>query len=180
MSWLTSSGSDLAVTAGKAALMYATALVGLRVGERRTFAQWTLIDYVAAVAVGAIVGRTAIASTQSYAVGAVALVTLILLHRLTSIARFLPALRRLMDHRVRVLAVDGRLDIGQLRLCGLTADDVLGELRQRGIFDLDQVQYLLYEVKGGLTVVPVGSGSSALVSAVVHMPGSRRSEGAGG
>jgi uncharacterized membrane protein YcaP (DUF421 family) len=92
MSWLTSSWSDLGITAGKAALMYATALIGLRLGERRTFAQWTLIDYVAAVAVGAIVGRTAIASNQWYTVGAVALITLILMHRLTSMARFQPSL----------------------------------------------------------------------------------------
>jgi uncharacterized membrane protein YcaP (DUF421 family) len=168
MSWVTSSWGELGVTAAKAALMYATALIGLRLGERRTLAQWTLIDYVAAVAVGAIVGRTAIASTQSYAIGAVALLTLLLLHRLTSLARFHPTLRHLTDHRVRVLAVDGRLDARQLRLCGLTEDDVLAELRQRGVFDLDQVRYLLYEVKGGLTIVPAESADGELVTAALR------------
>lgn len=38
MSWLTSPWTDLAVVAAKAALMYLTALVGLRVAERRTLA----------------------------------------------------------------------------------------------------------------------------------------------
>ncbi len=69
MSWLTSSPSALAIVAAKAALMYVTALLGLRLGERRTLAQWTIIDFAAAVAMGAIVGRTAVASTQSYATG---------------------------------------------------------------------------------------------------------------
>jgi len=36
MSWLTSSPSALAIVAAKAALMYVTALLGLRLGERRT------------------------------------------------------------------------------------------------------------------------------------------------
>lgn len=154
MSWLTSSWSALGITAGKAVLMYATALVGLRVGERRTLAQWTAIDFAAAVAIGAIVGRTAIASTQTYAIGAVALVSLLLLHRLTSLARFQPLFGRLTDHRVRVLVIDGQLRRDQLRLCGLTDDDLLAQLRQHGIFDLHTLRYVLYEAKGGLTIVP--------------------------
>jgi uncharacterized membrane protein YcaP (DUF421 family) len=154
MSWLTSSWSDLGVTAGKAALMYATALVGLRLGERRALAQWTAIDFAAAVAIGAIVGRTAVASTQSYAIGAAALVSLLLLHRLTSLARFQPLLSRLTDHRVRVLVADGQLRRDQLRLCGLTDADILSKLRQHGIFDLHTVKYVLYEANGGLTIVP--------------------------
>lgn len=73
MSWLTTSWANLGSTAEKAVLMYLTALVGLRLGERRTLAQWTIIDFAAAVAIGAIVGRTAIADGQSYAVGAIAI-----------------------------------------------------------------------------------------------------------
>ena len=72
MSWLTSSWSQLGVVAAKAALMYLTAVLGLRLAERRTLAQWTVIDFTAAVAVGAIIGRTALASSQSFAAGAVA------------------------------------------------------------------------------------------------------------
>jgi uncharacterized membrane protein YcaP (DUF421 family) len=64
-SWLTAPGHVVAGVAVKAALMYATALFGLRLAHRRTLAQWTAIDFAAAVAVGAIVGRTAIARDQS-------------------------------------------------------------------------------------------------------------------
>lgn len=156
MSWLTSSWSDLGITAGKAALMYATALVGLRLGERRTLAQWTAIDFAAAVAIGAIVGRTAIASTQSYAIGAAALVSLLLLHRLTSLARFQPPFAKLTDHPVRILVADGQLRRHQLRLCGLTDEDLLAQLRQHGVFDLHAIRYVLYEAKGGLTIVDAG------------------------
>lgn len=154
MSWLTSPWSDLAVVAAKAVLMYATALLGLRLGERRTLAQWTIIDFAAAVAVGAIVGRSAVAQSQSYATGAVALVTIIAVHRVASLLRFRPMLGKLADHRIRVLVADGQVRPGQLRLCGLTDNDLSAELRQRGAFDVTELQYVLYESKGGLTVVP--------------------------
>ncbi len=41
-----------------------------------------------------------------------------------------------------------------MRLCGLTDNDLFAELRQRRVFDLTDVRYVLYETKGGLTVVP--------------------------
>jgi hypothetical protein len=88
MSWIVDHWYDLGTVAGKAVLMYATAVVGLRLGERRTLAQWTIIDFATAVAIGAIVGRTAIAGTQSYATGAVALLTLIAVHRLAACCGF--------------------------------------------------------------------------------------------
>ncbi|WP_138761008.1 DUF421 domain-containing protein [Modestobacter altitudinis] len=154
MSWLTSPWSDLGIVAAKAALMYGTALVGLRMAQRRTLAQWTIIDFAAAVAVGAIIGRTAIADSQSYASGAVALLTIVAAHRLASLLRFQPLLGKLTDYRVRVLVADGRVRRHQLRRCGLTDNDLYAELRQHGVFDIDRLRYVLYEGKGGLTVVP--------------------------
>jgi uncharacterized membrane protein YcaP (DUF421 family) len=163
MSWLISPWPDLAIVATKAILMYATALVCLRLAQRRTLAQWTIIDFAAAVATGAIVGRTALAQNQSYAAGVVALVAIIVAHRLASLLRFRPVLGKLADYRIRVL-VDGEIRRDQLRLCGLTDNDLYAELRQRGVFDIGSLKYVLYEAKGGLTVVPRTATSSALVA----------------
>jgi uncharacterized membrane protein YcaP (DUF421 family) len=154
MSWIVGHWQHLGITAAKAGLMYATALIGLRLGERRTLAQWTLIDFATAVAVGAIVGRTAVAQSQPYSVGAVALLTLIAVHRIVSVLRFRQPFGKLVDHRVRVLVYNGELRRRQLRLCGLTDHDVYAQLRQRGIFDVSGLRYVLYEAKGDLTVVP--------------------------
>jgi uncharacterized membrane protein YcaP (DUF421 family) len=155
-SWFTAPGHVVAGVAVKAALMYGTALLGLRVAHRRTLAQWTAIDFAAAVAVGAIVGRTAIARDQSYLEGAVALVTILVAHALATYARFRRWPAKLVDHRVRVLVDHGRIRPDQLRVCGVTRHDLVAQLRQRGIFDLSAVRYVLYEAKGDLTVVTDG------------------------
>ncbi len=150
--------THLGAVAGKAALMYLTALCALRLGERRTLAQWTIIDFVAAVAMGAIVGRTALASNQSYVTGGVAIVTLVVLHRLVSVLRYNRAFNKLVDHRVRVLVAHGRMRMGELRRCGLTVNDLEAQLRQQGVFSIEDVRYVLYETKGSITVVPEADG----------------------
>jgi uncharacterized membrane protein YcaP (DUF421 family) len=151
--WLTGPGPGLGVVAAKAALMYIVAVLALRTGQRRTIAQWTAIDFAAAVAVGAIVGRTALAEGQSFIVGAVALLTILGVHTLVMFARFNRGFAKLVDHRVRVLVDHGRLRSDQLRICGLTDNDVLAKLRQQGVRDLRELRYVLYETKGELTVV---------------------------
>jgi uncharacterized membrane protein YcaP (DUF421 family) len=134
--------------------MYAVAVLGLRVAHRRTLAQWTAIDFAAAVAIGAILGRTAVASGQSFAVGAVALVTILGAHWLVTMLRYSRWFAKLVDHRVRVLVDHGRLRRDQLRLCGLTENDLFAQLRQQGVGSIDALRYVLYETKGELTIVP--------------------------
>jgi uncharacterized membrane protein YcaP (DUF421 family) len=152
-SWWGPGWNVLAEVAGKAVLIYLAALIGLRVAHRRTLSQWTAIDVAAVVAVGAIVGRTAVARRQSLAAGVVALATILAAHFVVTLARYRPWVSRLTDHRVRVLLRDGRLLRRQLLICGITEGDLFAELRQRGVFDLEELRYILYEPKGGLTVV---------------------------
>jgi uncharacterized membrane protein YcaP (DUF421 family) len=128
-SWLTGGWTDLGEVVAKAALMYLVALLGLRVAHRRTLAQWTAIDFAAAVAIGAILGRTAVATGQSFVVGAVALLTILAAHAVATLARFNGWAARLVDHRVRVLVDHGRLRRDQLRVCGLTEADLVSQLR---------------------------------------------------
>lgn len=109
---------------------------------------------------GAIIGRTSLASNQSYVVGAAALLTLVVVHRAASMLRFNAVLGKLADHRVRVLVANGQLRRKELRRCGLTDNDLYAQLRQQGVFSLDGIRYVLYEVKGSITVVPEPGGPS--------------------
>ena len=157
---------DLGVIAARAAMIYAVALIALRLAQRRTLAQWTAIDFAAAVATGAIIGRTAVDPKQPFVYGAVALLTLTAVHWLVSFGRYNELFAKLVDHRVRVLVHDGELRHDQLRRCGLTTNDVLSQLRQQGHLSLHGLRYVLYETKGGLTVVPSDApGDQQLVEA---------------
>jgi uncharacterized membrane protein YcaP (DUF421 family) len=80
--------------AGKAGLLYATAIIGLRLGRRRILTELSPFDFVAAVAVGAIVGRIPSAADAGYPAGAVTLTA--------SVARF-------VDQSPRILVANGKL-----------------------------------------------------------------------
>jgi uncharacterized membrane protein YcaP (DUF421 family) len=145
--------SGLGWVAIKAVLLFTLAVIGLRVGERRTIAQLSAFDFAVAVAIGAIIGRGATASDTSFATSAVALVTFLVAHRLVAIGRRHSRVIRLIDHPPRVLVARGELQEEELARAGLTAADVYALLRQNGIGDLSQVGYLLYEPRGTATVI---------------------------
>jgi uncharacterized membrane protein YcaP (DUF421 family) len=148
--------SGLGRVAVKAVLLFAVAVIGLRLGERRTIAQLSAFDFAVAVAIGAIIGRGATASDTSFATSAVALVTFLAAHRVVAIGRRHSRVVRLIDHPPRVLVARGELQGTELARAGLTAADVYALLRENGVGDLGQVGYLLYETRGTVTVIGAG------------------------
>jgi uncharacterized membrane protein YcaP (DUF421 family) len=145
--------SGLGWVAVKAVLLFTVAVIGLRLGERRTLAQLSAFDFAVAVAIGAIIGRGATASDTSFASSAVALVTLLVAHRVVAILRRHSRVVRLIDHRPRVLVARGELQERELARAGLTVADVYALLRDNGVGDLGQVGYLLYEACGDVTLI---------------------------
>jgi uncharacterized membrane protein YcaP (DUF421 family) len=145
--------SGLGWVAVKAVLLFAVAVIGLRLGERRTLAQLGAFDFAVAVAIGAIIGRGATAADTSFATSAVALITLLVAHRAVAIGRRHSRVVRLIDHPPRVLVAHGELQGKELAGAGLTAADVHALLRENGVGDLGQVGYLLYEARGAVTVI---------------------------
>ncbi|GAY13356.1 hypothetical protein MSZK_00820 [Mycobacterium sp. shizuoka-1] len=141
-------------TAVKALTLFVTAAGAFRVTQRRAMAEFTPFDWVTAVAVGAIVGRTATASDTSWLTGAVALVTLISAHALVTRMRFVPSLRRMVDPPLRVLIRDGEIDERNLRRSGLTRADLDAVLRQHGHDGPRAVHLALFEEKGAVSVLP--------------------------
>jgi uncharacterized membrane protein YcaP (DUF421 family) len=167
---LTDGWSQLGWTALKAFLLYLTALFLLRAGERRTLAELAPFDVVAMVALGAILGRTATASDTAYAVGAVALVTLVIAHRMVARVRMSrwTIFRRLLEHPPAVLVRDGVLRDDELRRCRLTPEDLYSALRRKGIADLSTVHFAIFEPEGRLSVVRVGEPDGDLVQAALR------------
>jgi uncharacterized membrane protein YcaP (DUF421 family) len=166
--------SGLGWVAVKAVLLFAVAVIGLRLGERRTLAQLSAFDFAVAVALGAIIGRGATASDTSFATSAVALATLLVAHRVVAIGRRHSRVVRLIDHPPRVLVARGELQGKELARAGLTASDVYALLREHGVGDLGQVGYLLYETRGAVTVIGADREPGPLVQDGLNASGCRR------
>lgn len=146
-------GGDIGWIIVKALLLYATALVGFRLGERRTLAEMAPFDFVAAIAVGAIVGRVPNAETTSYLAGLATLVTILAAHRIIVRLRYVPGMARHVDGSPVVIVADGVIQERPLRRCGMTVTDLTSLLRQQGIGALDEVRYAIVEPRGQVSVI---------------------------
>jgi uncharacterized membrane protein YcaP (DUF421 family) len=137
----------------KALALFLTAAVAFRLTERRTMAEFAPFDWVAAVAVGALVGRTATASDASWLTGAAALFALLAAHAAVTRLRFVPVIGRLIDPPLRILIRDGRIDRRNLRRCGLTDSDLEAVLRQHGYHSPAAIHLAIFEARGGVSVL---------------------------
>jgi uncharacterized membrane protein YcaP (DUF421 family) len=145
--------AELGWVAVKALLLYLTAVFGFRVASRRTLAEMSPFDFVAAVAVGAIVGRVPNAEDASYLAGAATLATVLVAHACITRLRQFPSVARLLDHTPRLLVAHGRVLEEELRRCGLTRGDLHGLLRRQGVEDLSEARYVVLEQRGQISVV---------------------------
>ncbi|SDY87878.1 Uncharacterized membrane protein YcaP, DUF421 family [Modestobacter sp. DSM 44400] len=153
MDYIIGDPAQLVWVAGKALLLYVTAVVGFRLGERRTLAEMSPFDFVAAVAVGAVVGRVPNASDTSYVAGALTLVTVLFAHSVLTRARRFDRVAALVDHVPRLLVTHGHVLSRELRRSGLTYSDLDGLLRRHNIRDLSEVRYVIFEQRGNISVV---------------------------
>lgn len=144
----------LGIVALKALLLFLTAVVGFRIAERRTLSEMSPFDFVAAVAVGAIVGRVPNASDASFLEGAVTLGVVLSAHAAVTRLRRFSLLSAVVDHSPRLIVLNGEVLEREMRRSGLTRADLEGALRQRGLLDLSQVRYAVLEQRGKISVVP--------------------------
>jgi uncharacterized membrane protein YcaP (DUF421 family) len=153
VSHLIGGSAELGWVAIKAFLLYLTAVFGFRLSSRRALAEMSPFDFVAAVAVGAIVGRVPNSNTTSYLAGAVTLLTLLIAHRCITRLRQFPTIASLVDHSPRLLVSQGKVLDHELQKCGLTLSDLYGLLRQHGVDDLREVRYVIFEQRGQVSVI---------------------------
>jgi uncharacterized membrane protein YcaP (DUF421 family) len=138
----------------KSVALFLTAAVAFRLAERRTMAEFAPFDWVAAVTVGALVGRTATATDASWLTGAAALVALLVIHAAVTRLRFLPMISRLVDPPLRILIRDGQVNHRNLRRCGLTEADLDAVLRRHGHLGPGGIHLAIFEANGAVSILP--------------------------
>jgi uncharacterized membrane protein YcaP (DUF421 family) len=137
----------------KTSTLFLTATALFRFTERRTLAEFAPFDWIAAVATGAIVGRSATATDTSWLAATAALMSLLLTHAVLTRLRLIPAVQKFIDPPLQVLIRDGRIDQRNLRRCGLSLADLQAALRQHGHCNIDSIHLAIFESKGAISVV---------------------------
>lgn len=154
--WLGASWRTIGYVIVSTVAIYASTLAAIRLAGRRTVAELSAFDVVITVAIGSLVASTATSSDPGYAAGFTALLTLLVLQvGIAAMRQRSGTLRRLLDFKPETVFDGGRVHLPSgPHTSQMTRDELHSKLRERGVFDLDDVTLVVVEPTGKVSVKP--------------------------
>lgn len=149
-------GLTVLMSVAATVVIYLALLTLVRVLGSRTLANLSTFDFACVIAVGAVVGRTAVLGHPNLLTGLVALVTLFALQGLFGWARGRERGGRLVNPKPVVVVRDGAVDAAAMRRARLTEDELRFAVRRAGLPGLAAVGLVVLEQNGTLSVVRAG------------------------
>lgn len=143
----------IVVTIGATTAIYLTFVLLIRVLGTRTLANLSTFDFACMVAVGAVIGRTAVLAHPNLLTGVVALITLFALQGTLGFIRARERGNRWVNPRPVVLARDGVIDHDALRRVHLVEDELRFAVRRAGLPGLAAIGLVVLEANGTISVV---------------------------
>ncbi|MDQ0287130.1 uncharacterized membrane protein YcaP (DUF421 family) [Desulfofundulus luciae] len=136
-------------------LIYFIVLLVVRLMGKREIGQLSPFDFVVAI----IIAELAAIPMESTSIplwrGIIPLVTLGILEVVLSfLALHSPFLRRLLDGEPQVVIRNGRIIKDELRRARYNLNDLLAQLREKGIVNVGDVEFGVLETSGKLSVIP--------------------------
>ncbi len=134
--------------------IYVFLILGFRFFARRTLGQLNVVDLVIIVIMGSAVETAMIGGNISLPAGLVSATTLLVANRVFAyVVSRSKRLRRLIGGGPVLVVSHGHIIEERLKRNGLTEEDVMEALRERGCCDLADVKYAVMEEDGEINVV---------------------------
>ncbi|MGE3148496.1 MAG: DUF421 domain-containing protein [Pseudorhodoplanes sp.] len=140
----------------RAVVVFAILLLIIRLGKKRFLGQATAFDAVLIIVIGSIASR-AISGTAPFFATLAGTATLAAVHWCVSlITRDHPKLGGLVKGHSTLVIENGEVQRGALRDAHMSDDDLLEDLRQKGIDDPRKAKTAYLERNGRLSVIKMG------------------------
>ena len=140
--------------------IYAVTVVTARIGGARTLASVSAFDFIANVAVGAMVGTVVVTPSVGLVNGAVGVTVVFALQLVIGYAREYEPLRRAIDDRPTLVFADGEVLHDNLSATRLTEIDLHSAMRANNVHHVADVDAIVLEKTGMLSVLHHGSSAS--------------------
>ena len=139
--------------------IYLLTVASSRIAGARSLAALTTFDFVVNVAIGATVGSVAVTRTVSILDGVAAILMLFGLQLAFSYLRLRTRLRRLADNEPLLLMLHGEVLRKNLVRARVTEEDVRAALRSQNVHAYGQVDAVVLEATGSLSVLHGAGGA---------------------
>lgn len=152
-------------------LAYIVLVLFLRISGKRTLSKLNAFDFIVTVALGSTLATILLNKSVALADGALAFAVLIGLQFLvtwTSVR--VDWVRRLATGEAQLLAYRGEMLPAALKLARLTQDEVRAAVRASGLADLSEIEAVVLETDGSISVVKAGGRGASSLDGVKRSP----------
>jgi uncharacterized membrane protein YcaP (DUF421 family) len=133
--------------------LYAYAVLVVRLLGKRGMSNLSPFEYVVVFAAGTATGEPMLYPEVPLVYGMIVLTTIVLAHRVIArLTRDSEQLERLLEGKPRIIVQDGAPIEDALEAEQLSLDELLMELRMKGVENVGQVRYAFLEPSGDLSV----------------------------
>lgn len=139
-----------------AVVVYLSFLLYVRVFGARILARFTAFDAVVVIMFGSVAGRVIIGHPPTVLAGLIGLGTLMVMEIAFGAIRRVGSLGAMLDGKPQVIVRDGVVHEEALRRTHMSRWDIKQALRRAGVTGVDQVQLLILETTGDLSIYRVG------------------------
>ncbi len=148
------SWDEIGTVAAVTAAMYGSIVIAVRIAGRRTVSEMSAFDVVVTIAIGSMISTTVLGDGTTFASGMTAVVTLLLAQQIVALVRQrVSRAQRFLDFAPEEIYADGELNLRRSPLSAqLTEAELRSKLRQQGLRSLDQVQLVILEPDGSISV----------------------------
>jgi uncharacterized membrane protein YcaP (DUF421 family) len=147
--------------------MYASLVVFLRLSGSRTIASMNAFDFIVTVALGAVFGRALTANSVALVEALTAFALLILLQYIAAwLQTRWPRFERALKNDPTLLYFRGEFLRDAMRDQRVTETELRGAVRKESVGSMDEVEALVLEPDGKVSVITSVGDGSALVSIV--------------
>lgn len=143
------------ITIGRTALLYAVVLVLMRIMGKREVGQLSLFDLVVAIMIAEVASiPLSDTSTPLLSHGILPVVVLVIMQMsLAYISLKSQTARKIIEGTPSIIIEQGRILEDEMRRIRYNVDDMMGQMREQGIYHLDKVEYAMLESNGKLSVI---------------------------
>jgi len=141
------------VVAIRSLIAFFTLLLLVRLMGKQQVAQLTFFDYVVGITIGSIASTLSVQVNENLLSTITGLVTWTVLAILLAYLSMHSAwLRKTVDGKETLVIKNGKILENNLKLTRLPLEQLLSELRTQGVFNIDDVEFALFEPSGKLSI----------------------------
>jgi uncharacterized membrane protein YcaP (DUF421 family) len=160
---------EMLTVSGHTIVIYIFLVMGLSLLGHRETSQLGLVEIVIIMVLGSAVETAMVAGDTSLLAGLCSAATLIVCNlTMTRLFERYKWLRRAMIGHPIPLVDNGRILARRAQAAGLSEDDILEAIRERGYNGLDDVRYAILEIDGNISVIAKDAGKGKKRGSNLH------------